>query len=114
MNFKDLQGMIIDSIETNDKQVVFKCGLKTYVLEHIQIGLEKVQFKEAIGELNDLYHVPILFAEKACQTTSHTDKVTVFFLATSKGFVTFLWFGKMDPENTLFDDENMDVTFAKV
>lgn len=102
MNFEELKGKILTSIEKKDDDCLeFRDsdGVE-YKMDHSQNCCEHVTIDDICGDLNDLIGEPILLAEEVSNSDSLNPEKeydsftwTFYKLATIKGSVTIRWFG---------------------
>lgn len=105
MDFKELEGRTLISIERNEYDIIFTDkSLNRYRMYHSQDCCENVTIEDICGDLDDLIGSPILFAEESTNSDSpktfHEDEYedtsftwTFYKLSTIKGHVTIRWYG---------------------
>jgi len=101
MEFKDLLGLVLKSIENDEKNdtLIFRTEDRKFIMHHDQDCCESVNLEEVIGDLNDLLDQPILLAEEVTSDENPKEEYdesftwTFYKLATNKGYVTLRWYG---------------------
>jgi hypothetical protein len=97
MNFEDIKGMTFVSIIENGDEIVFTRddGVQ-FEMYHSQDCCESVSIESIVGDLSDLFGVPILMAEEATNDDPDAGECgmwTFYKLATIKGYVDIRWYG---------------------
>lgn len=97
VNFSDLQGKILLSIDQREDVLEFTCATsEKYKMFHIQECCEDIHLEDVIGDLQSLIGHEILLAE---EITNSFEKGTNCFtwtfykIATLKNYVTLKWEG---------------------
>lgn len=103
MNFFELKGQTIKSIDIGKDSIDFETDLGKYHISHGQDCCEVVRFVKTVGDINNLLNSPITLAQDdhpndpdwysdRYRDDSHT--WTAFFLETEKGRVEFWALGE--------------------
>ncbi len=104
-DFSDLLGKTLTRVyvDRSNDVITFEAD-KEYQLQHPQDCCERVVIEEVVGDIADLIHSPILFAEESSNSDDpppqedraygDTYTWTFYRIGTIKGTVVFRWFGE--------------------
>jgi hypothetical protein len=106
IEFSELLGKTISSIEKSDDELIFHMDNgDEYKQFHGQNCCESVTIEDIVGDLSDLIGSPLLMAEEVIHENKNPEGVTppeeyqdsftwtFYKLATFKGYVTIRWYG---------------------
>ena len=109
VDFKELEGKIITSINEEHDSIYFYCSDGSeYLMHHIQDCCESVWIEDVCGDWEDIFGQSILQAFDITEKKEFSPTWTFYVIVTNKATITIRWCGT---SNGYYSEK---VTFTKI